>query len=122
MKKIVSLLLSVILVITLLPTSQVFADDLNGIALEKEMRALIELGAIKADSKGNYNPGAKATRGQFASYIAIVLNLPSGTHRFDDVPANSTIAAQISAAVKAGIISGYSVKEFKPNHHRGNGG
>lgn len=115
MKKVVSLLLSIILAIALLPTSQVFADDLKGIALEKEMRALIDLGAIKADSKGHYNPGAKATRGQFASYIAIVLDLPSGTHRFDDISAHSTIAAQISAAVSAGIISGYSAKEFKPN-------
>lgn len=115
MKKIVSLLLSIVLVFSLLPHLSVSADDLKGTALEKEMRALIELGVLNPDEKGNYNPGAKATRGQFASYISLALKLPSGVHRFNDVPADSTMAAQISAAVQAGIISGYTAKEFKPN-------
>ena len=115
MKKIVSLLLSIVLVFSLLPHLSVLADDLKGTALEKEMRALIGLGVLSPDEKGNYNPGAKATRGQFASYISLALKLPSGAHRFNDVPADSKIATQISAAVQAGIISGYTAKEFKPN-------
>lgn len=115
MKKLVSLLLSLLLVCMLLPNYQVFANDVSGIALEKEMRSMIEQGVMAADGSGNYNPGGKVTRGQFAMYIARAVQLEQGPHRFNDVPVDSVYASGINAAVKAGIISGFTATQFKPD-------
>ena len=114
MKKIVSLLLSLTLIVTLLPISQASADDLTGITLEKEMRAMVERGIIQGYGNGIYAPGDNVTRGQFATFIARALDLPAGKHTFNDVGANSALASGINAAAQAGIINGYSSKEFKP--------
>jgi len=115
MKKIVSLLLSLTLVVTLFPISQASADDLTGIALEKEMRAMVEKGIIKGYGNGKYAPGEEVSRGQFANFIARALELPDGEQTFKDVPSNAALASGINAAFKAGIISGYSDGTFRPN-------
>lgn len=115
MKKLVSILLSFILVVTLLPVSKASADDITGIALEKEMREMVKLGVISGYEDGRYAPGEKVNRGQFATFIARALKLPNGPHRFKDVSLSSALAPGINAAVAAGILSGYSSTEFKPN-------
>lgn len=115
MKKIVSLLLSLMLIVTLLPISQASADDLEGITLEADMRAMVERGVIQGYGNGVYAPGEEVTRGAFATFIARALNLPAGKHMFDDVSVNSALASGINAAAQAGIINGYSSTEFGPN-------
>lgn len=115
MKKIVPLLLSIVLIVCILPQQKVLADDITGITLEKEMRTMIDLGVIKGYGKGKYAPGEKVTRGQFATFLARALQLPSGTHLFSDVSPASSLADGINAAVAANIVSGYSATIFKPN-------
>lgn len=116
MKKLVSVLLSMMLVVTLLPVSNASAaDDITGIALEKEMRAMVEQGVIEGYGNGKYAPGEKVSRGQFATFLARALKLPNGPHTFSDVPVSSKLAPGINAAVAAKIVSGYSKTIFKPN-------
>lgn len=113
-KKRLSILLSIVLVFSILPIPRASADDITGITLEKEMRAMIEKGIISGYGNGKYAPNEKVNRGQFATFISRALHLPNGKHRFTDVPRNSKLAPGINAAVDAGIISGYSATTFKP--------
>lgn len=115
MKKLVSIFLSVMLLIYMLPISQVYADDISGITLEKEMRDMINKGIIEGYGKGIYKPSEKVSRGQFATFLSRALNLPKGKHQFADVSPNSSLAPGINAAVSAEIIKGYSSSRFGPN-------
>jgi beta-N-acetylglucosaminidase len=90
-------------------------DDITGIALESEMRAMIEQGILKGKGEGLYEPNLDVTRGQFATFIARALKLPEGQSTFTDVPATSGLAAGINAATAAKIVSGYDADSFGPN-------
>ncbi|WP_019243145.1 MULTISPECIES: S-layer homology domain-containing protein [Bacillus] len=115
MKKLVSMLLSLVLLITLIPVkSASAADDITGIALEKEMRAMIEQGIISGYGNGVYAPAENVSRGQFATFIYRALKLPAGEHRFEDVAPSSSLALGINAAAAAKIVNGYSKTIFKP--------
>lgn len=97
-------------------TSNVFADDITGTTHEKGLRYLIAKGAITADSNGNYYPNATVTRGQFASYIATILDLPNATTvTFSDVAGSTNQDNAIRRAAQSGIINGYPDGTFKPN-------
>ncbi|MGM9926928.1 MAG: S-layer homology domain-containing protein [Bacillus sp. (in: firmicutes)] len=115
MKKFISMLLSITLIFSLLPVSHTFADDVTGIALEKEMRAMIEKGIIAGYENGKYAPGEQVSRGQFATFIARALNLPEGDHVFTDVSPKSSLASGINAAYAAGIVTGISTTKFAPD-------
>lgn len=97
-------------------TCNVFADDITGTTHEKGLRYLIAKGAITADSNGNYYPNATVTRGQFASYIATILDLPNATTViFSDVAGSTNQDNAIRRAAQSGIINGYPDGTFKPN-------
>ncbi len=116
MKKVVALVLSIVVVLSnILPIPISYADDVTGITLEKEMRAMIQQGVITGYENGKYAPGEKVTRGQFATFLTRALKLPNGPHSFSDVPVSSALASGINAAVAANIVSGYSKTIFKPN-------
>src|SRR4051812_36028139 len=95
-------------------------DDITGIALEKEMRDLIQRGIMAGYGEGEYRPGEDVTRGQFAALITRALKLPEATGveavGFSDVPTESKLADEIYRASKAGIINGYRENDkFGPN-------
>lgn len=116
MKKTVSLFLSLLLLLNILPGSNALAaDDITGIALEKEMREMVDKGIITGYGNGKYAPGEKVTRGQFATFLDRALNLPDGPHRFTDVSPSSSLAVGINAAAAAKIVNGYSATIFKPD-------
>ncbi|PLS17822.1 S-layer protein [Bacillus sp. M6-12] len=115
MKKISTLLLSFLLIISLLPVRSAHADDITGIALEMEMRAMVEKGVIFGYGPGKYGPHDDVSRGQFANFIARALQLPEGQPKFKDVPVTSSLAPGIYSAVAAEIITGYSDGTFKPD-------
>ena len=64
------------------------SDDITGITLEKDMRAMIDLGVMVGDGKGKYRPNEEISRGEFAALLSRVLKLPEGTSQFSDVPPN----------------------------------
>ena len=93
--------------------SSVFAaeDDITGIALEQEMRDLIQRGIMEGYGEGEYRPGEDVTRGQFAALMTRALELPEldkvEKASFPDVPRDSKLADEIYRASQAGIIKGY---------------
>jgi beta-N-acetylglucosaminidase len=113
------ILFSLLLVFGLLftngPVSLAAEDDITGITLEAEMRAMIAQGIIQGYSEGEYRPFEKVTRGQFATFVARALQLPEGSGNFADVPPSSKLADGIYKASSAGIVSGYSTGVFGIN-------
>ncbi|MGM9924967.1 MAG: S-layer homology domain-containing protein [Bacillus sp. (in: firmicutes)] len=111
MKKLVSVLLSFILLLSLLPISRVSASS-----LQDEMQKMAARGIITGYANGDLAPNEQVSRGQFATFLTRALKLPKGEHRFADVAKNSKLAAGINAAAKAGLISGYTPTAFGPEN------
>jgi len=91
-----------------------FADDITGIELEQEMRAMVNQGIVQGYPDGRYRPNEGVTRGQFATFLARALQLPkvAGTVSFSDVSPSSKLADGIYKASAAGLIEGYSNGTF----------
>ncbi|NUK29810.1 S-layer homology domain-containing protein [Parageobacillus sp. VR-IP] len=108
------LLASLFLVFSLLFTniSVSFADDITGIALEEEMRAMVNQGIVEGYPDGHYRPNDPVTRGQFATFVARALQLREGSGHFSDVSPSSKLADGIYKASAAGIVQGYSNGTF----------
>lgn len=100
-----------ILVQTLLPANA-SADELTNRNLEKEMRAMIEMGVISGFDDGSIKPTGNVTREQFAAFLARALDLPPGEPVFTDV--SGSLSDSINAINKAGLMNGYSDMTFKP--------
>ncbi|HZG71137.1 MAG TPA: S-layer homology domain-containing protein [Chondromyces sp.] len=93
------------------------ADDITGITLEKEMRAMIERGVLEGYGDGVYKPHEKVTRGQFATFLSRALKLPNHDQvYFKDVSPSSSLAVGIQNAYGAGLIDGYSDNTFRPGN------
>ena len=78
---------------------------------------LSERGIISGFPDGTYRPNVAITRGQAAKIIAKTLDLDTSSienPNFSDVNDKDEFYPYIAALVKAGIISGYSDKTFKP--------
>ena len=96
--------------------SKVYAsDDITGITLEKDMRAMIGLGVMVGYGEGKFRPDEEINRGEFAALLSRVLELPEGTPKFSDVPPTSALARDIYRASKAGIVNGYGNGKFGMN-------
>lgn len=100
-------------------TSASAADDITGITLEKQMRAMIDKEIIYGYQEGVYGPTRDVTRGEFAAFITRALELPSAENevKFHDVSPSSKLAAAIGSAYQAKLISGYSDGSFRPNEN-----
>lgn len=73
---------------------------------------LININALSPST----NTTSPVTRAQFASFITKSLNLTTeGDATFTDVAKDATNYSDISKAVKAGIVTGYTDNTFKPN-------
>ena len=92
------------------------ADELSGHAHENGLRYLISKNALVKDENGSYRPNDNVTRGEFASYLAKVMNLKTNNGKvFTDVPHTHMYATDIQLAATAGIITGYTDGSFKPD-------
>ncbi|MEK5039807.1 S-layer homology domain-containing protein [Sporosarcina sp. FSL K6-3457] len=116
MKKLVTFTLLTLLLFSPLFQTEVFASDVDGHQMETELNYWIAKGVIQADAKGKFNPNKAVTRGEFASYIARALELPTSTkYTFKDLKANASLTIEIQNAAGAGILSGYPDSTFKAN-------
>ncbi|MCL0068102.1 S-layer homology domain-containing protein [Peptococcaceae bacterium] len=70
---------------------------------------------MKGDNK--FTPDASVTRAQLTALLVKLLKLQedSTSIPFKDVPSNAWYAKAIGAAVKAGLIAGYSKDVFAPD-------
>ena len=114
MKKITAFALVVLLLFTPLFQNTVEASSISGHQMETELRYWIQKDVIRTDSK--FNPNKAVTRGEFASYLARALELPTSTkYTFKDLKANSGLTIEIQNAAGAGLLSGYPDGTFRPN-------
>lgn len=117
MKKAISIVMALVLLFPLLPSlnSKVHAaDDVTGITLEKEIRAVIAAGVMNGYEDGTYKPANSVTREEFATFLARALELPAGPAIFKDVAPSAKLAPYINAAAAAGIVNGGSNGNFSP--------
>jgi len=90
------------------------ADELTGLTLEDEMRAMLAQGIIKGYSDGTVRPKDDVTREQFAAFIARAMDLPESEPTFIDVNKSSALVGSIGAVQQAGIMKGTLDLRFQP--------
>ena len=115
MKKLIAILVALSFVITAYIPVQA-ADELTGLTLEKEMRAMIEQGIIQGYNDGTVRPKDDVTREQFAAFIVRALDLPSAVPTYTDVNPSSALASAIGALQSTGIMKGTLDNKFLPTN------
>ncbi len=110
MKKFIAVFMSLLVLLSILPTAQASAKE----NIKEDMQAMIEMGIIKG-SNGLYYPQNNVTRAEFASFLHRALELPDGPHVFKDVGKSSALAKGINAAAAAGIVKGTTSTTFSPD-------
>lgn len=93
----------------------VFADVEKHWAKEN-ITKLYDMGIVKGDAEGNFNPNNKITRAEFTAMIVRMLNLDELTYirMFDDVKTKDWYAKAIQTAVSNGLVKGDG-DNFRPN-------
>ncbi|WP_186667847.1 glucosaminidase domain-containing protein [Sporosarcina sp. BP05] len=114
MKRKLVAILTVLLLLVYISPAVSHADELTGLTLEKEMRAMMELGIVKGHSDGKVYPKADVSRGDFAAFLARTMDLPKEIPAFTDVNTSSAIAGEIGAIQKTGIMKGTLDGKFMP--------
>ena len=80
-------------------------------------RRAYQEGLMQGDSSGKFRPDDFATRAEVATILVRLRNIlpDSSEPLFSDVKKTDWFAGYVNAAVKAGLISGYPDRTFKPN-------
>jgi|GEM_PF-288385 len=99
-------------------TSNKDYNDINGHWANSTIKILSRKFIIEGHTATHFNPQQNITRGEFATYLVKGLGLSAdkeAAKQFKDVNSASVLGGYIGAAAKAGIVSGVSSTEFKPN-------
>jgi len=112
-RKLVAILAVLLLLVHIAPEVS-HADELTGLTLEKEMRAMIELDVIRGYKDGKVYPKAQVSRADFAAFLARALKLPDTTPQFTDVNTSAAVAGEIGAIQKTGYMTGTLDGKFMP--------
>ena len=94
--------------------------DLENHWAKDDINFLVEKGIINGMSNTEFKPGEKITRAQFAKLLIGSLNMATyqgSDISFQDVPAAAWYHDYVAAAVKAGLITGYSDSIFAPDEN-----
>jgi len=121
MKKVTSIILSFILLLSLVPYALAasFKDVSTSYTFYKEVTYLTEKGIISGFSDNTFRPGTAVTRAQAAMMIGRALGL-DGTKKdtkFSDVGKDSVASGYIQSAVNEGIIQGFTDGTFRPGQY-----
>lgn len=79
---------------------------------------LKDVGIMKGDDQGNFNPNKTVTRAEMATIICNMLGETEDltvSDEFSDVPTTFWANKYITRAKELGVISGYGNKKFGPN-------
>ncbi|MFI8575783.1 S-layer homology domain-containing protein [Rossellomorea aquimaris] len=118
MKRKIAIIVTLIMLAFSYSTPVFAKDDITGITLEKEMRAMVDKGIIKGYGDGIYKPDVNVSRGEFATFISRALELPFVSETtFEDVEPSSSLADGINSASGVGIVTGYLDGTFKPDEN-----
>ena len=94
-------------------------SDLHNYWAQGQIADLVARGAIRGVTQTEFMPDAFTTRAQLATMLAADLNLgslPGTGPTFTDVPAGAWYHDSVSAAVYAGLVSGYGGGQFGPDY------
>ncbi len=120
MKKGLTLLLTVVMVLTMsvANTSAASFADTAGTNCETAVNVLAALGIVEGKGEGAFEPDSALTRAEMATIILRAMNLEGGAAGrdiFTDVPQSHWAYANIAAAYQIGIINGTSATTFEPD-------
>jgi hypothetical protein len=91
-------------------------SDISGHWAKDYINSAIGKGVVKGYTDGTFKPDKPVTRAEFASMVNKALgNTGSASIAFNDVPSSEWYYSDISKAVAAAYVSGYSDNSFKPN-------
>lgn len=95
------------------------ASDIDGHALENEMREAVERGVLSGVGNGQYAPDRSVTREEFAALLirAIEVEPRQTGQAFDDVTDDNIFRDAIREASAAGVIGGYPDGSFRPKQN-----
>ncbi|SFT14680.1 S-layer homology domain-containing protein [Paenibacillus sp. BC26] len=89
--------------------------DIQGHWAASAIQALASKRIVSGSDGAIFRPNQAVTRAELTKMIAEALGLPAAaTTRFKDISANAWYNGAVGAAVKAGIISGYTDGTFRP--------
>jgi len=115
--------LALVVVFAMMVSSVAFAAIYPDVAADADyanaVSVLSDLGMIKGDDKGNFNPDATITRAEFATMVTRLLGVEAaatGKADFTDVAADHWATGYIAMAQQQGIISGYGDGTFGPEN------
>ncbi|MQL53258.1 hypothetical protein GFC01_13520 [Desulfofundulus thermobenzoicus] len=92
-------------------------SDLNGHWAQKQVQAWADRGLVNGYPDGTFQPDKAVTRAEFVALVNRAMNKqnPEATADFKDVQTGDWFYREVAAAVKAGYVSGYEDKTFRPN-------
>ena len=93
------------------PDDAPYADAVNTLA---------DMGIVKGDENGNFNPDSTITRAEFATMMCRVLGVEDQAltitqSSFTDVPVGHWACGYITEAVNLGLVNGYGDGRFGPS-------
>jgi hypothetical protein len=118
MKKVLSFVL--VLAMILGSFSMVFAvaEDVEGTKYESAVTALVDLGVINGYPDGTFRPANNITRAEFCKVVIKALGLDydgsTAPTVFTDVPSSHWASGYVQAAYELGIVNGRSATIFDP--------
>ncbi|WP_019412501.1 S-layer homology domain-containing protein [Paenisporosarcina sp. TG20] len=118
MKKILTMLIVLLLVLSILPKQEVsaagFTDVKSTHGFYGEIMFLLEKGVINSGT--SFGVDQKVTREEVAVMVSKAVGLKGGmtTTPFKDVPSSLASSGYIKSAVDAGVLSGYTDGTFRP--------
>ena len=119
LKKVVSLMLVLSIALSMcLVSSAGEINELKGHWAEETLNEWIQLGLLKGDNHGKYNPDSKITRAEFMALVNRVMNYTAKSDSirdFIDVSADKWYYNDASIALAAGYIKGTSGNTMSPD-------
>ena len=91
--------------------------DIKGHWAERYINQIISAGIVKGYENGTFLPDNPVTRAEFSHMINAALgNTGTTSVSFNDTPKSEWYYTDISKALSAGYVAGYSDGSFKPNN------
>lgn len=116
MKKIISLLSTVCIMVMLIFPVLAFTDVPNKSWYSTAVDFCASRGYVTGYKDGTFKPNNNITRAELAAVMSKYLGLTSpANNSFADVPNGKWYTSPVLNCVKAGIITGYSATKFGPN-------
>ncbi len=119
-KKLLAMLLSLCMVISLLPVTAFAANsytDIDGHWAEEDIERWSDAGIVNGVAPGIFNPEGNMTRAEAAQVFTNLLQLTekADISGFTDVAADDWFADAIAACVERGILTGVGDNQMNPN-------